>query len=136
MEAVETNKGFISEMLRGKKRLGDYPDRVDPDIVIHEPASLPFGGTYRGLREFERLLPALTSFYDFSRFELLKVYAEGDSVFAEVRVGLAQSPSSLRVLEHFRFTGTRLTEIRAYVFDSQEARLDGARCQTPPPLKR
>ncbi|XYI00904.1 hypothetical protein ACMHYB_14565 [Sorangium sp. So ce1128] len=44
-------------MLLERKRLEDFPDRVDPEIVIHEPVSLRFGGTYRGLDAFQGFYP-------------------------------------------------------------------------------
>ncbi len=35
-------------------RLEDHPERFDAKLVMHEPASLPFGGTYHGLEEFQK----------------------------------------------------------------------------------
>ena len=51
---TDCNRAFITEMPGEKKRLEDYPDRVDPALVMHEPLSLPFGGTYQGLDGFKR----------------------------------------------------------------------------------
>jgi hypothetical protein len=39
------NRTFVLEMPDGKKRLEDYPGRMAPDLTVHEPAALPFGGT-------------------------------------------------------------------------------------------
>jgi hypothetical protein len=72
------NRAFIAEMLGQKKRLEDYPDRVDPGLIVHEPASLPFGGTYRGIAEFSRFYDQVRAFYDFSTWRLLDVVAEGE----------------------------------------------------------
>lgn len=52
MSNTDENKSFIREMIGQKRRLEDYPDRFDPDLIMHEPACLPFGGTYAGLKEF------------------------------------------------------------------------------------
>lgn len=49
--ATLSNKAFIAEMLGQKKRLEGYPDRADPNLIMHEPTSLPFGGTYTGLTD-------------------------------------------------------------------------------------
>lgn len=73
MSATESNKAFVAQMLGEKKRLEDFPDRVDPNLVMHEPAHLPFGGTYRGLEEFQRFYPLVRGYYDFEHFELLGV---------------------------------------------------------------
>jgi hypothetical protein len=40
--ATQSNPAFITEMLGRKERLEDYPDPVDPDLIMHEPLSLPF----------------------------------------------------------------------------------------------
>jgi hypothetical protein len=36
---TRSNRAFITEMLGQKRRLEDYPDRVDPNLVMHEPMS-------------------------------------------------------------------------------------------------
>lgn len=118
MNVTEANKSFVAEMLGEKKRLEDFPDRVDPNLVMHEPASLPFGGTYRGLADFQRFYPEVRRFYDFETFQLLGVYADGDTVFATARVRIAGSSSSMFIAEQFTFVGTKLTEVRVHVCDA------------------
>jgi hypothetical protein len=120
MNAKEVNKSFVAQMLGEKKRLEDFPDRVDPNIVTHEPASLPFGGTYRGLAEFQRYYPEVRRYYDFDSFRLLGVYADGDTVFATIRVGVADSDSLMFIAEQFTFSGTMLTEVRVHVCDAPD----------------
>lgn len=115
---TQANKAFVAQMLGEKKRLEDFPDRVDPNIVMHEPASLPFGGTYRGLADFQRFYPHVRRFYDFDTFELLGVYADGDTVFATAVVRIADSPSDMFIAEQFTFSGTTLTEVRVHVCDA------------------
>jgi hypothetical protein len=118
MTATESNKAFIAQMLGEKKRLEDFPERVDPDLVMHEPASLPFGGTYRGLADFQRFYPKVRDFYDFERFELLGVYGDGDTVFATIRVPIAGSQSIMYIAEQFTFSGSTLTEVRVHTCDA------------------
>jgi hypothetical protein len=122
MTMTEANKTFVATMLGSKKRLEDFPDRVDPNLVMHEPASLPFGGTYRGLAAFQRFYPEVRRFYDFERFALLGVYADGDTVFATIRVGIAGSPEFMYIAEQFIFSGTKLTEVRVHICDPDSAR--------------
>jgi hypothetical protein len=118
MTVTESNKAFITQMLGEKKRLEDFPERVDPDLLMHEPASLPFGGTYRGLADFQRFYPKVRRYYDFETFELLGVYADGDTVFATIRVGIAGTQSVMFLAEQFTFAGTRLTEVRVHICDA------------------
>ena len=121
MTETDANKAFIREMISQKKRLEDYPDRFDSKLVMHEPASLPFGGTYHGLEEFQQFYPAVRNFYDFEKFELLNVYGDGDTIFATIRAGVAGSSGVIHIAEQFRFAGDKLVEVRLHICDDSEA---------------
>lgn len=118
MNITDDNKAFIREMISSKKRLEDYPDRFDPDLIMHEPASLPFGGTFRGLAEFQKFYPQVREFYDFSRFDLLGVFGDGDTVFATVRTGLANGQNVIFIAEQFTFSGRRIVEVRLHICEA------------------
>jgi hypothetical protein len=121
MSDTETNKAFIREMIGSKKRLEDYPDRFDKNLIMHEPACLPFGGTYIGLEEFQKFYPEVRDFYDFTRFDLLGVYGDEDMVFATIRAGLVGSDGVIFIAEQFRFSGTKLVEVRLHICDDGKA---------------
>jgi hypothetical protein len=121
MSDTEDNKEFIREMIGLKRRLEDYPDRYDANLIMHEPAYLPFGGTYVGLEEFQKFYPQVRDFYDFSRFDLLGVYGDSDMVFATIRAGLAGSDGVIFIAEQFRFSGTKLVEVRLHICDDEKA---------------
>jgi hypothetical protein len=118
MSATEANKAFMQRLFREKKKLDDFPDHVDPSVIVYEPASLPFGGTYHGIAELQRIYPKMGQFYDFSRFELLGLYGDGDTVFSSVKIGLAGSQSSLFLAEKFTFRETKLVEVRVHVCET------------------
>ncbi|HEY4213381.1 MAG TPA: nuclear transport factor 2 family protein [Steroidobacteraceae bacterium] len=118
MTPTESNKAFISKMLSEKKRLEDYPGRFEPDLEMHEPAVLPFGGTYRGLREFQQFYPEVRRYYDFETWELLGVYADGETVFATTRVGVAGTSRVMYIAEQFTFKGERITQVRVHICDT------------------
>jgi hypothetical protein len=115
------NVAFVREMIGTKRRLEDYPDRVGPALVMHEPASLPFGGTYQGLAEFQAFYPMVRDFYDFARFELTGVYGDGDTVFATIRAGLAGAEGTIHIAEQFRFQSRVLVEVRLHICDDAAA---------------
>jgi hypothetical protein len=121
MTPTEENKAFIQETISTKKRLEDYPGRFDQNLVMHEPAYLPFGGSYVGLEPFQKFYPQVRDFYDFSRFELLGVFGDGDVVFATIRAGLAGSDGTIFIAEQFRFEGTKLVEVRVHICDDEQA---------------
>lgn len=119
MTTTNDNKAFVQEMLGLKKQLTDYPDRFAPGITMHEPQMLPFGGDYQGIRAFNQFYPKVRNYYDFSTWELLGVYGEGDTVFATTRVGIANSSRTMYIAEQFTFAGRKLVDVRVHVCDAQ-----------------
>jgi hypothetical protein len=116
--ATEDNKAFIKEMLSSKKELTDYPDRFDPKLTMHEPRMLPFGGDYQGVDEFRSFYPKVRNYYDFSTWELLGVYGDGDTIFATTRVTIANTKTTMYIAEQFTFSGRKLIDVRVHVCDA------------------
>ena len=113
----QANKEFMQKLFSGGGTLFDFPDRVDPNLTVYQPASLPFGGTYHGLAEFQRVAPKLAQYYDFSRLEPLGLYGDGgNTIFTNFKVGVAGTPSSVYLAEKFTFKGKKVVEIRAHIF--------------------
>jgi hypothetical protein len=120
MTDTEANKTFVAEMLGQKKQLDDYPGRFDPELMMFEPASLPFGGAHHGLKAFKQFYPEVRDFYDFESFELLGVYGDGDVVFATFKVGVRDAPETVMfVAEQFTFSETKLIEVRVHICDAK-----------------
>ncbi len=137
---IMSNKAFIANMLGEKKRLEDFPDRVDPNLVMHEPNVLPFGGTYKGLREFKQFYSKVREFYDFTTFELLGVYGDEEVVFSTARAIVAQTRARIYIAEEFKFAGSLLVGVRVYICDepapnigNDPMRLRAAECLTASP---
>src|SRR5262245_44194167 len=56
-------------------------DLFDPDVVVHEPASLPYGGIYKGRDEFLGLMgPAMGLHFDAPNIRLERIVADEDNV--------------------------------------------------------
>jgi hypothetical protein len=120
MAETQSNKAFVAEMLGEKRQLDDYPGRFDPELMMYEPASLPFGGAHHGLDAFKKFYPEVRDFYDFDTFALRGVYGDGDTVFATFQVGLRESPGTVMfVAEEFTFSGTTLVEVRVHICDAK-----------------
>lgn len=116
-ENTAANKAFVLEMISQKKQLSDYPGKASDSMVVYEPSSLPFGGTYRGLKAFEEFYPKVREFYDFSRFDLLNVYADSNMVFAISKAGIAHTTDSILLCEQFTFKEGKIMEVRLYLYD-------------------
>jgi hypothetical protein len=120
MTETESNKAFVAEMLGEKRQLDDYPGRFDPELMMYEPASLPFGGAHHGLNAFKEFYPEVREFYDFDSFELLGVYGDGNTVFATFHVGVRATPGAVMfVAEEFTFSGTTLVEVRVHICEAK-----------------
>lgn len=118
MKDAQSNKQFIYEMISQKKKLEDYPGRASDSMVVYEPSSLPFGGVYKGYDAYQQFYPKVRDFYDFSRFELLNVYADSDAVFAIIKAGIAKSNDSILLCEHFTFNKEgQIIEVRLFIHD-------------------
>jgi len=118
MKHTQTNKEFIYEMISQKKKLEDYPARISDSMVVYEPSSLPFGGTYKGYDAYQQFYPKVREFYDFSRFKLLNVYADSDDVFAIISAGIANSNDSILLCEHFTFNNEgQIIQVRLFIHD-------------------
>jgi hypothetical protein len=117
MTDTDENKAFIEEMLGTKKQLTDYPERFDPNITMHEPRLLPFGGDYQGVEAFVKFYPEVRKYYDFSTWKLLGVYGDGDTVFATTTVEIANTARTMYIAEQFTFSGRKLVDVRVHVCD-------------------
>ncbi len=99
---------------------GDVPAFLavlDEGIVVHEPDFLPYGGTANGREAFVRLLPKAAALLDISRLVVDELIAEGDSVVALFRIGLAGSNAEARLAERWLMRDGKAVELRVFWFD-------------------
>lgn len=120
MNQTEKNRVFITEMITQKKRLEDYPGKYDKELLMYEPVSLPFGGIYKGLKEFQVFYPKVRDYYDFSTFEVISVHADADVVFVTIKVLVAESRQPLLLCERFEFTGEKITKVQLFILNFAE----------------
>jgi len=116
-EDTAANKAFILEMIGQKKQLTDYPGKASDSMIVYEPSSLPFGGTYRGIKAFEQFYPQVREFYDFKHFTLVDVYADADKVFAISHAAIAHTADNIQLCEQFTFKQGKITEVKLYLYD-------------------
>jgi hypothetical protein len=93
---------------------------LHPDIVIYEPASLPYGGSHTGLDAALQLLGQLYSMIDLDAIVVgdILVNSERAAAFLEVPFGDSTSSQKVSVIETFVIRDGMIGEIKPYYFDT------------------
>jgi hypothetical protein len=106
-------------------------DRFAPDVVVREPESLPYGGSYEGLEKVKRLFTGLASprspidaeqMVIAEIMEAVSVADHLNHVVVAIRfpwtVPGAEEPLQTKALEWWTFTDLKVTEIQAFYWDT------------------
>jgi len=118
---TEQNRAFVYEMISQKKRLEDYPGRYDEDLLMYEPASLPFGGIYKGMDEFQAFYPKVRDYYDFSSFEIISIHADENVVFVTIKTRIAETGMPLLLCERLTFKKDKIIKVQLFMLDFKPA---------------
>lgn len=107
---------FYTAVMTGS--LDDFLALTHPDIEVHVPANLPWGGVHRTAESFWNLFPKIGAMINSASFKVLDIYGEGDRVFATVTADTIDG-HSLIVGEDWRVREGRIDWVRVYYFDSR-----------------
>jgi ketosteroid isomerase-like protein len=104
-------------------------DLFDPDVVVHEPESLPYGGTYRGRDEFLAAMGGMMATHvDGKRVRLDKVVADDEQVVARWRYPWRLDEShefvEVEVNEWLTFRNGKIVEARPFYWDTAQLMAD------------
>jgi uncharacterized protein len=118
MASAEENKevvrGAYDGMANGNPKA--FLDALHPEITIHEPDPLPYGGTYRGHAEVMEFMKGAAGVMDVSRFDVEDLVADGDTVVARLTVGLHGGGETM-LSEHWTMRDGQAVELRVFCFD-------------------
>lgn len=93
-----------------------------PDVVVHEPASLPYAGDWRGLDGIGRLFRTMRETWSDLSVDGLQAAKSGDIVFMACTLRLTARSSGRTLIQPFaevlRFEGGRLIEGTPFYFDT------------------
>lgn len=93
-----------------------------PDVVVHEPASLPYAGDWRGLDGIGRLFKSMSQSWSALSVDGLQAAKTGDTVFMSCGLHLTARSSGKTLTQPFaevlRFEGGRLIEGTPFYFDT------------------
>lgn len=95
---------------------------LDPDIVIYQEESLPYGGTYHGHDGFLNLLQRLDECWEEFDVRPLEIIGNGEHLAAQLKcVAKARSTGSTletTMVELFSFQNGKVSEIRVFNWDT------------------
>jgi ketosteroid isomerase-like protein len=92
------------------------------DLVIREPASLPYGGEWRGKDALQRLYAHVMSFWDEPRVEWIDLIGGDGHTVALLRFTMTARATGTRVTqtvcEVTRFAEGKMAEMQIHYFDT------------------
>ena len=95
-----------------------------PDVVVHEPASLPYSGDWRGLTGIASLLRVMSEVWSDVGVEDLAAAQSGDLVFMTCRLRLTSRARGAFIVQPFaevlRFREGLLLDGTPFYFDTAE----------------
>ena len=93
------------------------------DFVIHEPASLPYGGEWRGRNALRRLFESVMGFWESPDVEWIDLIGNDLHVVALLRFGMTVPGTGERIIQkvcevtRFDMNG-KMIEMRIHYFDT------------------
>lgn len=113
--------------LYARARTGDWASveaLLSPDLVIHEPPSLPFGGDWTGRDALQRLFARVMGTWDDPRVEIDAIVGDDRHVVALLRFTMTSRVSGRTftqpVAEVSVIEDGLIAEMRIHYFDSAE----------------
>jgi ketosteroid isomerase-like protein len=90
----------------------------DPDIVVYEPESLPFGGVYKGRDAHLQMMQHAYTYFDTSQTRPERVVVDGENAVIMWKLRWLDPPADIQISEWFQVRDGKIVEIRAFYWDS------------------
>ena len=95
---------------------------LDPECVIYQPASLPYGGEWRGHRGFEAWMHAFAQQWSILELKDTELYPNGDVIVSKSHVYAISKATGLHLdwplLQFFRMRENKVLELRPFYWDT------------------
>ncbi|MBY8863840.1 nuclear transport factor 2 family protein [Nocardia sp. CA2R105] len=121
MSTTEDTKAIVDAYYRAGAR-GDLPafsPYLDPEFSVTAPDYLPWGGTHVGKAFFDDVLHHLPETLDFGRFSYDSFTAEGTHAVALITIGVADTPHTVQISEHWEVEDGLAQSIWVAYFEPQ-----------------
>jgi ketosteroid isomerase-like protein len=97
---------------------------LDAEIEVSEPACLPYGGTFKGLKDVMGMLGRAGPYLDSGKLVVERLIADGDEVVAMLRIPLRDGSGEAEIAEHWRLRDGKAVELRVYWSDPSIVKAD------------
>ena len=108
----------------GSNDVEELAEVFHPDVVVHEPASLPYPGDWKGLEGVGSLFRNMREVWSDMRVEGLTAAREGDTVFMACTLHMTCRTNGAAIKQPFaevlRFQDERLIEGTPFYYDTGE----------------
>ena len=91
---------------------------MHPDLSIHEPEHLPYGGIYKGGAGFLRLFAEAAKILDLSKIELVSATADESRTVLLMTVPLLSTGETVHITEHWCVKHEWVTDVRVFWFEA------------------
>ena len=116
----ETNKRIVETMYAAGAR-NDFQavmGCMDENVVVIEPPYLSYGGIYRGLAEFQKLMGIINEYADLSTVRLQYSVAENDRVIGILEFKDRKTGKQLHLAEQSTLCNGKVVEMKIFYFDA------------------
>jgi ketosteroid isomerase-like protein len=91
-----------------------FLEAMHPDVVVHEPSYLPYGGDYVGAEGFLDLLPKASSLIDLSGVQLVSATADEDRTVLLMTAPLVSNGETVHITEHWQVRDGKVVDVRVF----------------------
>ena len=119
------NRFFEAEtsyIAAGGGDFGPIAATLDPECVIYQPSSLPYGGEWRGLERFEAWMKAFTEQWSSLKATQPEFFPCDDAVtvrsHVHARARTTGTEADWPLLQLFRFRSGRILELQPFYWDT------------------
>ena len=92
----------------------------DPNMVLMEPESLPYGGTYRGLAEIGAAIGKIMKYVDLAGLKLERIVADEETAIASLIATWRYADGQTRQVpmrECYTFNGGKVVAMNVFYWD-------------------
>jgi hypothetical protein len=121
IERTEENRRLM-QALYDAVSAGDLDgvlNRLADDVVIREPAFLPYGGEYRGKELFGELVGKIAKTYDMTQIRADYLVADGERVIGLLRMPDLATGEDVLVAEESVIRDGKVVQMTVFVHDAQ-----------------